>query len=107
VGLENRTVKGMAFTLMNGGATFDAAGKYNPATSPTSDAVQPTISVKDGKPMLTWASEPGVTYSVFGGDSLTVTDWVELARVPAVSTETSWVDASAIPAQRFYGVHRQ
>lgn len=42
VGLEGRTLNGMAFTLFNGRATWDHAGKYA-----GSSVVQPTISISD------------------------------------------------------------
>ena len=42
VGLEGRTLNGMAFSLVNGRATWDHAGKY--AGTPP---VQPTISISD------------------------------------------------------------
>ncbi len=42
VGLEGRTLHGMAFSLVNGRATWDRAGKYAGAAP-----VQPTISISD------------------------------------------------------------
>ncbi len=42
VGLEGRTLNGMAFSLVNGRATWDHAGKYAGAAP-----VQPTVSIND------------------------------------------------------------
>lgn len=43
VGLEGRTLNGMAFTLFNGRAIWDHGGKFAPDSAP----VQPTISISD------------------------------------------------------------
>lgn len=43
VGLEGRTLNGMAFTLFNGKATWDHGGKFAASGSPT----QPSISIND------------------------------------------------------------
>jgi hypothetical protein len=40
VGLEGRKINGMAFTLFNGGATWDRAGKgYRPSFTVDGDAI--------------------------------------------------------------------
>jgi len=45
VGLEGSTVKGMAFTLFNGRATWDAAGKSSQSGGGTQDTTPPTVAI--------------------------------------------------------------
>jgi hypothetical protein len=46
VALEGKTVRGMAFTLYNGRATWDAAGKYSgSAPTNTADVEPPTVAI--------------------------------------------------------------
>jgi hypothetical protein len=88
VGLENRTINGMAFSLFNGKATWDHGGKFAGTVTPT-----PTISIGDatviegscgGAPKavfnLTLSSTSpqtiSVNYATSNGTAVTPSDYV-------------------------------
>src|SRR5256886_8246920 len=66
VGLEGRTLNGMAYTVYGGGATWDYAGK-------TAGAMTPTYQVS-GTVTLSGTGLSGVNFAAAGGGSCTVSD---------------------------------
>src|SRR6266550_896887 len=66
VGLEGRTLNGMAYTVYGGGATWDYAGK-------TAGAITPTYQVS-GTVTLSGTGLSGVNFAAAGGGSCTVSD---------------------------------
>lgn len=101
VGLEGRTVKGMAFSLYGGRATWDYAGKSsNQVGNPLQPRITSIQKVADGI-RLTWSSEAGRNYRVLY--KATDTTWTTAAAsVAATGASTSWTDPSAAAPTRFY-----
>jgi hypothetical protein len=101
VGLEGRVLKGMAFTLFGGQATWDRVGKVtgegHEGTSATLD-----IQVSKAGCQLTWNTTPAVTYRVQATTNLV--DWVDLQTLNATGSSTTWTDANATTPHRFYRV---
>ena len=100
VGLEGSTVKGLAFTLFNGRATWDAAGKRPGANCRVSLA-----KVSNGV-ALSWPSQTGQSYRVVCATNLISTAWTEISGpVTATDATTTWTDTTAgTAAMRFYRV---
>ena len=104
VGLEGRAVKGMAFTLFGGQATWDRVGKFNGATQePTSQRL--TINMSKAGCNLTWNTTSQVAYRVQATTNLI--DWVDVQTLTASDASTSWTDPSPDAPHRFYRVVRQ
>ena len=100
VGLEGSTLKGMAFTLYGGRATWDYAGKRPPA--PTS------VNKVAGGILLSWPSTAGQTYRVVCKTNMTGSDWTELSGpITATDSMTSWTDQTiGSDRQRFYRIEQ-
>lgn len=61
VGLEGRSINGIAFTLYGGRATWDAAGKSRPVTPWVDDALPAGVSI--GGAQFSWVSNNPAPYS--------------------------------------------
>jgi hypothetical protein len=109
VGLEGSTLNGMAFTLFNGRATWDTAGRLNQAlkniqvTNSTPVSISSMRMAASGM-QLTWASVVGGVYQVAYKNGLTDATWTNTgAPITATGTTTTWIDTSATStSQRFY-----
>jgi hypothetical protein len=102
VGLEGRTLSGMAFTCYNGRASWDAAGRLSTATGFDPVSVPFTLNVTASDATLTWASIPNHLYEVRYKNSLADPSWTTIAQFSPTDTTTSWTDARV--GQRFYQV---
>jgi hypothetical protein len=102
VNLENRTVSGMAFTLYNGRATWDTAGRISQISA------TPKVTRSHNMTILSWNSVVGGVYRVSYKDNQNDTTWITASPdLTATTTELSWVDpASASVKQRFYLVSK-
>jgi hypothetical protein len=98
VGLEGAILKGMAFTLWGGQATWDYAGKRHSTTT--------TVKSVSGGIALSWPSEPGQLYRILCKTNLFTADWTEISGpITATDSTTSWTDTStSTDPQRFYQV---
>jgi hypothetical protein len=106
VDLEGRTVKGMAFTLYQGRATWDAAGRLSPSEVATS-SVPATLTVNSQGPLLLWNSVSARSYRVTYKNDLKDPAWTVAADVTATGSLTSWLDSTAAQrGQRFYSVRQ-
>jgi hypothetical protein len=98
VGLEGTTLKGMAFTLFGGRATWDYVGKR--ASS--------AMSIKRVAQGMTiaWPSEIGQSYRVLCNTNLMGTNWTDISGViTATNSNASWMDTTTSgDPQRFYKV---
>ena len=104
VNLEGSTLSGMAFTLFDGRATWDAAGRQTSTTTPTTN-LPFSLKVKGQSKTLSWTSSPGTTYQISTKDSLVATAWTPQAQVTATGTTTTWTDnTSSTASQRFYSL---
>jgi len=100
VGLEGSTLKGMAFTLVGGQATWDHVGKR---TFPKA-SVQP---VPNGIGMiLTWPTISGQTYRVVYKTELGDPNWYEISGpITANGPTATWTDISTdFDDQRYYRI---
>jgi len=98
VGLEGSTLKGMAFTLFGGKATWDYVGKrFSPLAS---------IKKIGGTISLSWPSLAGQSYRVVCKTNLSSTNWTELSGpIAATNSPTTWIDTGvADDQQRFYRI---
>jgi len=98
VGLQGRTLKGMAFTLYGGRAAWDYAGKFR--------QVLPQAQMAETGLTLSWESEPGVSYRVLCKNSMSDTGWIEMSGpLTAVAEVSAFIDTTAYETpQRFYQV---
>jgi hypothetical protein len=97
VNLEGSAIKGMAFSLYGGQATWDRAGK-----SPFRISMRPANNGLS----LSWYSQPGKVYQVLAQTVAGDTNWAELSpAITATTNMTTWTD-TLLPAQgqRFYRV---
>jgi hypothetical protein len=109
VGLEGSTLNGMAFTLFNGRATWDTAGRLNQTlksgqvTNSTPVSITSMQMTASGM-QLTWASVVGGVYQVAYKNGLTDATWTNTgAPITATGATTMWIDTSATStSQRFY-----
>lgn len=110
VGLEGRTVKGMAFSLFNGRATWDAAGRMAQGASESTQVSVPGVKLKmvNGIPTVTWPSTAGSVYRVAYKNDLRDANWTTATGdITATGTSTSWADTTPNrPSRRFYVVMR-
>ncbi len=99
VGLENRTLTGMAFTTFNGRATWDTAGRLS-----QSNVASPKLTRANNVSTLTWSSVVGGVYRVSYKNNQTDTTWTPAgADITATSIQTTWADTnSGGVVQRFY-----
>ena len=98
VGLEGATLKGMAFTLVGGRATWDYVGKRRSTTATVKKAAEGIA--------ITWPSVAGETYRVVCKTNVLGTNWTELSGpVTATDSTTTWMDTTAsTDNQRFYTI---
>lgn len=103
VGLEGRTLKGMAFTLYRGRATWDAAGK---SALLGSAPIAASLRMTTNGPLVSWSSDVGRTYRIEYKNDLSAAVWTAVGQtVTAVSATSSWVDTTASSApHRFYRI---
>jgi hypothetical protein len=108
VGLEGRTIKGMAFSLYGGRATWDEAGKSSEQGGGANDRIVLSISKAAGSIRLTWSSVVGKTYRVWYKNNLADAVWTPVnANIIATGTSSSWTDDSTgASPNRFYIVSR-
>ena len=103
VGLEGKTIKGMAFSAYGGRVTWDAAGKAtaNAATAWLNTKVLPGTSAMS----IAFDSQIGRNYRVAYKDSVAQTNWIVLHDITASDWQTTVRDTNAIARrQRFYMV---
>jgi hypothetical protein len=85
VGLEGSTLKGLAFTLYGGQATWDHIGKRFNARA--------TVRNTETGVEVTWPTIPGQTYRVQFKWELSDPDWNEFSGpITATDVTTSWTD---------------
>jgi hypothetical protein len=61
-----------------------------------------------GAATITWASEPGATYTIQSSETLLPDSWTNLkSGHPSGGATTSYTDTTATPAYRFYRVGKQ
>jgi hypothetical protein len=102
LGLEGRSLKGMAFTLFGGRATWDYVGKASRATKgrlviAKTAAAPPAVQ-------LTWDSEAGQNYRIQCRSGWDDPTWTDLETVTAGDVECTWTDDTPSTKQRFYRV---
>jgi hypothetical protein len=98
VGLEGSTLKGMAFTLFGGKATWDLVGKrFSPLAS---------IRKIGSAISLSWPSLTGQSYRVLCKTNLSSTNWTELSGpITSTNSPTTWIDTGVgADQQRFYRI---
>lgn len=98
VGLEGSVLKGMAFTLYGGRATWDYVGKSKPTTA------RLAIQRLETAVQLTWESSPGDTYRIQCRHGFDDPDWTDVTNVTATDSECTWTDVDGSTGQRFYRV---
>ena len=98
MGLEGRTLKGMAFTLFGGRVTWDYVGKR--------PSISATVQRVSGRIAISWPSAAGQGYRVMGCTNISNPSWADLSGlVTATNTMTTWTDpASGSFRQRFYRI---
>jgi hypothetical protein len=98
VGLQGRTLKGMAFTLYGGRATWDYAGKFH--------QILPQLQVTATGLTLSWDSEPNAVYRVLCKNSMQDTGWTEISGPLTATGEVSSFSDNTTheSAQRFYQI---
>jgi hypothetical protein len=103
VGLEGRTIKGMAFSLYGGSVTWDRVGKF---TLPLGGDAPVRLALKraDAGLTITWNSTPERAYRIQSTTSLAADGWVDVDTVTATGATTSWIDTSESAAYRFYRI---
>jgi hypothetical protein len=107
VNLEGSTLSGMAFTLYNGRAAWDAAGSLSAADGGSNppQAIPVSLQIAPDGATLVWNSSPSKTYQISTKTSLQDTTWTPLTTVTATNATTSWKDTAARARnQRFYMV---
>jgi hypothetical protein len=95
----------MSFTVYNGRATWDAAGRLNQdlADSGPPVVVPVTIQVASAGARLVWNSISNKTYQISYKNSLADTTWTIAAQTTATGSSSSWDDPGSMKAnQRFY-----
>ncbi len=109
VALEGSTLNGMAFTLYNGRATWDTAGRLIQKSAVVTNSVRVTLmQVTPSGPKLTWASTSGSVYRVTYKDSLQASTWTTLGSdLTATGTTLSFTDTTATGrTQRYYVINK-
>jgi hypothetical protein len=102
VGLEGRTVSGMAFTAYGGRVTWDAAGRLAAFMSEPGNAVPAKLRMAPEGATLTWNSTSSRMYEVYYKDDLRAI-WTKAGQVVATGGTSSFVDTGSLNAnQRFY-----
>jgi hypothetical protein len=103
VGLEGSTLKGMAFTLYGGRATWDAAGK---SAEVGSAPITASLRMSGRSPIVAWSSEVGKTYRVEYKNDLSASTWIPAGEtITATGSTSQWLDPTAGSApHRFYRV---
>ena len=109
VNLQGKTIKGMAFTLFNGRATWGAAGRLSPLVTPP--APNFTIAMTSSGPLLRWNSLSNASYLILYTDHLPkdprALDWRYGVDLTATGSSSSWLDQTARTiTQRFYRLER-
>jgi hypothetical protein len=101
VGLEGSTIKGMAFTLYGGRATWDRVGKIVGASV---GGAPVTLSARGSAAgmQITWGSVSGQRYRIQA--TVNLQTWSEVATVTATGSTTLWTDSALSTAYRFYRV---
>jgi hypothetical protein len=101
VGLEGKTVKGMAFSAWGGRVTWDAAGKASAGA--LASLMRTKLTTGSGGVSIAWDSSLGRTYRISYKNSLSESNWIVLNSITASGVRTSVVDpAPATQPQRFY-----
>lgn len=104
VDLENKTVKGMAFSLYGGTAIWGRAGRLSQASIPTLP-VNATIRLTSEGAVLLWNSTANTRYRVYSNSVPTDQNWSLAAEVTTPGSTNSWLDRSAFTdRQRFYKI---
>jgi hypothetical protein len=102
VGLEGKTVRGLAFSAYGGRVTWDAAGKAS--ASALASLMQPKVSPGTSGVSIAWDSSLGRTYRVTYKNSLTQSNWIVLNSITATGIRSMLTDTNKSGGQRFYMV---
>jgi hypothetical protein len=104
VNLEGSTLNGMGFTVYNGRATWDAAGRMSSsATAGTS--VSASLRLASTGATLSWKSTSAKSYQIAYKNNLTDSTWTTAAQITATGSDSSWLDPDALKLnRRFYVV---
>ena len=103
VGLDGRTVSGMAFSLYGGRATWDNAGTAGAASLTPKPGL--SLQVTNAIPRLSWNSTSGSVYQVQYKTNFTDPNWTTAASLSATNGATTWSDqTSRGQKQRYHRV---
>lgn len=103
VGLEGSTLKGMAFTLYGGSATWDRVGKF-PGSESNSGSIALAIQAVPQGIQLNWNSQPGASYRVQSTTTLLNPAWADRTTVTATGLSSSWIETDTGASHRFYRI---
>jgi Glycosyl hydrolase family 9/Bacterial Ig domain/Cellulase N-terminal ig-like domain len=102
VGLEGKTVRGLAFSAYGGRVTWDAAGKAS--ASALASLMQTQIVPGTSGVNIAWDSSLGRTYRLSYKNSLTQSNWIVLNSITATGIRSMLLDTDKSSGQRFYMV---
>jgi len=102
VGLEGKTVRGLAFAAYGGRVTWDAAGKAS--SSALASLMQTQITPGASGVNIAWDSSLGRTYRLSYKNSLTESNWIVLNSITATGVRSMLLDTNKSSGQRFYMV---
>ncbi|HKX61649.1 MAG TPA: hypothetical protein VJS65_07390, partial [Verrucomicrobiae bacterium] len=110
VGLEGRTLQGMAFTLFDGRATWDAAGKTSQSGGGETGGSALRASIArgaNGQVSISWPTVAGKNYRVAYKNDFSQTSWTDLGSVAGTGAIASYTDTpgAGVP-RRFYIVYQ-
>ena len=102
VGLEGKTLQGLAFAAYGGRVTWDAAGKAS--ASALAALMQTKVTPGTTVVNVAWDSALGRNYRVSYKDSLSQSNWIVLNSITASGIRSSVLDTNKSGGQRFYMV---
>lgn len=103
VGLEGSVLKGMAFTLYGGRATWDRVGKLSGSNN---NGAPITLSLRRSIEGLeiSWPTVSNSMYRLQQTTNLASPQWVNLTTIIAAGISTSWTETNLTDRTRFYRV---
>jgi len=102
VNLEGSTLNGMGFTLYNGRAVWDAAGRLSNNFS-GAVSVPASLRLANTGATISWNSTSAKSYQIAYKNNLNDAMWTTAAQVTATGSASSWIDPDPPKLnQRFY-----